>query len=520
MSAALAIRRLRLTALTAHDHPDPAGLSARLAEAARRNLPDALKQPLQSRHTGAVTRIRRLKLDITLAASADDEAFASLLAQAIAEALRAAEAPEGTDENVVSFATREAHLAAMLEALAAGRAAECWWLRDAEGLRFLSPPAALRTALLAEPALGQAALLSMPPARQTAILAALGAREAEHVLDALAAIAPAASPEFCARAIIALTAPAGSTALTLYLRACATPGASGPALAATARLYAALAILLEAAEPFAPPHLTLPETLVNQDAAVLRAVLAASSALPDSACTIILDALGMSAAALASLKATGSVRHTSQRRPTTVREPHYSRFAGLLLLVPSLDFYALAEAAQEEAPLIACSALGLCAGRGNFAAWLRDPAWRTLFGLDERATGLELAEQLGAIPAGLWQNLAPLGQPPATWREAKFLLPARNLLGGKNPAAQRTLAALANALGQKFTRRLSGLRTASAPFLWDNLLGAGGVFEPGEGVWHARLNRPPLDVLLSLSRLAEGSVQLPNGTVRLSRAAA
>jgi hypothetical protein len=37
------------------------------------------------------------------------------------------------------------------------------------------------------------------------------------------------------------------------------------------------------------------------------------------------------------------------------------------------------------------------------------------------------------------------------------------------------------------------------------------VLEHRPGGWHARLGRPPLDVLLSLSRIAEGSVTTPSG---------
>jgi hypothetical protein len=301
------------------------------------------------------------------------------------------------------------------------------------------------------------------------------------------------------------------------LRACAAPGAGGPALAAAARLFAALSALQEDAAPIdladLPPN-------AGHDMPSFS-TLAAASGLPEAACLIIADALGM---------AVGNGPHARRTRPsaTTGQEPYFSRFAGLLLLTPGLDFAALADgiaawpdAAPDTAALIGFASLGLCAGRANFSAWLRESCWRRLFCLDERATGAELAARLNDIPEQQWQMLAPLAPPPAAWHEAKFLLAPRRLLNGKDPAgariASKTLAALANGLGQKFVRRLTGLRAASAPFLWDNLLSAGGVLEAGDNGWQARLNRPPLDVLLSLSRLADGSVTLPHAVVRLSR---
>ncbi len=80
------------------------------------------------------------------------------------------------------------------------------------------------------------------------------------------------------------------------------------------------------------------------------------------------------------------------------------------------------------------------------------------------------------------------------------------------------LARLARAASAAFARRLIGFGAASAPFLWDNLLGSGAVFERVDGGWKARLARPPLDILLSLSGIAEGTVQAPAARLHLSRA--
>jgi hypothetical protein len=475
----LAIRKLRLATLAPRDHPAPDALAARLADAAQRLLPAALQQCLGGQ-PDRIIRIRRLALDITLGPGIGDAAFAGALAAAIARALGTGFAEP--NEDIVSFATPAGYLAALAEALAAGRAAETWWLRDAEGLRFLPKPAAIRTALLADPPLGQAALLSLPPHRRAAVLAALSAREAERLLESFSASAPPASADSaaCAAAIAAAAAvnPTTRMPLAFYLLVvAANESLAGPALAEAARQHAALETkpFMSSIAAFTPPQAGH-----------------ADLAGPPSGGT-------QPGPAPASAPSTAS----------------FNRFAGLLLLAPGLDFEALAEAG-DEARLVAFAALGLNAGRGNFAAWLRDPLWPAWFGLDPRATGAERADQLAAIPLTVWQALAPHGLPPETQHEARFLLPPRNLLGR---SAALGLAGLAKTLSARFARRLTGLRAATAPFLWDNLLGAGGMVDSRPGGWEARLTRPPLDILLTLSRLADGKSLLPAATLHLSRAA-
>ena len=192
-------------------------------------------------------RVRRLAVDVTLDTGFDHEAFADLLAGAIAAALeRATKDATADGDTVVVFASRAAYLAALLEALAAGRATQRWHLREAaEGLRFLAPSAAIRTALLAEPVDGEAALLSLSPGRLASLLSALGARESERVLDAFAAASSAAvGPEAAVAAVVAAAEGDGSGApepLALYLRARAAGAAGGPILAAVARLWVSLA---------------------------------------------------------------------------------------------------------------------------------------------------------------------------------------------------------------------------------------------------------------------------------------
>ncbi len=527
MACALAIRRLRLAGLAPRDHPAPRDLEARLAESARTWLAPALARRLDHRSDGAVVRVRRLAVDVTLDTGFDHEAFADLLAGAIATALeRATKDATADGDTVVVFASRAAYLAVLFEALASGRATQHWHLRDAaEGLRFLAPSAAIRTALLAEPVDGEAALMTLSPGRLVSLLSALGARECARVLDAIAAASAAVGPEAAVAAIVAAAdscGPAAPEPLVLYLRARAAGLAGGSILAAVARVWVSLAGAVD--RPYETSSRPWLDWLAGKPAD-------RSGARPDPAGLIVLDAARLAlAASLARRRAGGAPGQRYGNAGQLRRSPTLTRFAGLLLLVPGLEIDAITERVAEwpgapqadTAALIAYASVGMCAGRQRLAAWLQESLWRELFGLDHRPTAADLAERLGAIGEPQWRTLAPLGLPLDGCRNARFLLASRAMLGapGGAPASVRGLAALAHGLASRFGRRLNGLRAPSAPFLWDNLLGSGGVLEPVEGGWEARLSRPPLDVLLSLSHLAEGTVRLPGGEVRLTRVAA
>ncbi|HEY1752914.1 MAG TPA: contractile injection system tape measure protein [Caulobacteraceae bacterium] len=522
MTRRLAIRRVRLNGLTARDHPDPGSLERRLADAARSYLAPALADAAASWSGPEVLRVRRLSIDVTLDAGFDPEAFAALAARQIIAALNQADGPAGgapAIDQAVAYPSRSAYVAALVEALAAGRtAADSWWLSDAEGLRFLPPAAAIRTVLADEPAAGLEALLQLPPTRLARVLAALGERESERVLDSLAATASAtdAGWEAC---LAALAAPpkqaplfASPTALALFLQAALDqPALAGPRLAEAARLWLRLARRGEGAAP--AQAAALAAQLLAGDAPGEPAVAAMSPA----ARTLLAGAL--QAPALAGANA-------SDAAPDWV----LSRFGGLLLVLPSLELPAIraaieataeqtTQAAWGTARLVAYAALGACAGRAQLGAWLGEPVWRELFGLDPRTSAAEATRQLAAVDPAVWAALAALGETPERAGDARFLLAPRRLTG--SPAASRALAALANAALSRFARRLPAFGGSSAPFLWTNLLGAGAALartRPGQ--WDARLSRPPLDVLLSLSRLAEGEIALPGGgAVRLSRVA-
>lgn len=486
MPARISVSRLHIRGVTARDHPAPGDLEVRLKDAAGGRLPDALGKAIDAWPGERIMRLRRLDVDITLDAAFAPEAFAALLSKAIVTALRRIEASgaSSADAGVMCFASRSLYLAALVQALAEGRAAECWWLREAEGLRFLPRGAAIRTALLADATAGLEALLCMAAARLAQIMRALGEAEASRVLHGLAAIGSGdANVAECAAAIAAAAGelPQGALPLELFVRAAARrPATAGPVLGDAARLWAGKGGASHETKRVSWPAGALAEAVVRE--------IEESRAGHDPACV-------------------------------------FTRFGGLFLLLRDLGVADIARTVAdrpggryETACLIGYAALGLCAGRVRYAQWLADPLWRELFGLDVKAPVAALVAELGAISPDAWEAMAPLGAPIRRQRDARFLLAPRNLAG--SPAASRMVAALALAALSRFARRLAGFRDASAPFLWANLLSTGATLERRAGGWTARLGRPPLDVLLSLSKLADGTIGTPSGArVDLARVA-
>jgi hypothetical protein len=481
-----------------------------LAGAIEASLPQALIRAIQSWSGPAVLRIRRLEVDVTMDCMFEAEAFVSLVAHQIVKALnRVLEEGSATrDAGVAAYPTRAAYLAALIEALAAGKAADCWWLRDAGGLRFLSRSAAIRTALLADPVLGRETLESLPPARRGALLAVLGSTDAERILDGIAARPESATAEECIAAVAAAASEFETFAspLALYLcAAAARPRTAGPTLAFIARLWIKAKGLLE-------------EGSAGESASLLPALARGVdnapgplAALPETARTAFSSSLAQQGTVAASSAVVRQGIHL------------FSRFGGLLLLLPGLGFEEMNAAAaawpaalpQNTAALIAYAALGLCAGRANFADWLKEPVWRELFGLEDITSSGAIAARLSALTDREWESLSSLGS-PLTLQDARFLVLPRHLAGSR--AAARGLARLARALSARFARRLPGFGAASAPFLWANLLGSGAALESRREGWEARLIPPPLDVLLSLSRIAEGDIMMPSGIrVRIAR---
>jgi hypothetical protein len=520
MPGALTIRRLRVEVLTPRDHPEPESLRVRLEDTVRASLAAALAEAVGDWAGEGILRIRRLEVDLTVGAAVAPDRLTVRFAQAIADGLARAHAD---GERIFAYAGRGHYLAAFLQELAAGRAWQRWWFRSFEGFKVLPLSAAIRTAVLAEPATGLSALLSMPRGALATVLGKLGDHDATRVLDGFIALdGTGASDERTVAALVAARSdPAvaamdatAAAALALYLDALRIDGeCGGPRLAELVSALVALDRIL-AVRGFADG---VQLASILDDGAHLRpravdaASLAPLSPLPPD----LRQALIM----------TATQPRVEVARAAEARR--YTPFGGLFLLLPSLELSSIEEAIEEAvgqgaeddlpaARLIGFLTLAACAGRPRAVQVLADPIWRDLFGLPPTARPKDIAAKLASLTQDTWSALEAIGEPLAARADMRFLLLSRSLAPIRVAAC--TIGRLARATLSRFARRLPGFANSSAPFLWRNLLAMTAAVDYADARASVLLDRCPLDVLLSISGIADADIAGPDGTaIRLRR---
>ena len=474
---ALAIRRF---ALTVEGAPARARAAVRLAESAVRDfLPAALDGRLPDTEGDSLLMLRRLELDLHLDEGDDARRIAGRLAAAIAAAIGCAllpaaaggsEAEEGeVDDALPRFASAADRVAAFLTALVEGRDTAAWWFRTFEGVRLLPRSAAARTVLLRDPGEMPAIFACLDPVIGSRLAALSTPADAGLLLDALATLPSAPVGD------------AGWQALAAALRRAA----------ARAPLPRALeALILLAATPASPG-------ITGEVARAARAAahLSAKAERDGRRAGRHEPAAGKAPALPPALRA---ALHETGRNPSrgSAEAPLFSPLGGYALLLP-----ALLELDLEGASPVAVTQLLVLAAAAGDGRLLDDPFWLQLLGLPPRLSLAELPPIRGAGPF-----------PPGSDRSVA--LPRG--LGGR--ALRRVIAGLARRVLARFAGRLPGFASASALFLRTNLLGAGASLAERDGIFVVRLERPPLDVLLSMTGAGERELMLPDGRpVRLER---
>ena len=476
MPARVAIRRLELQGLAPRDHPASSELGRRLRDAAQALLPEALAEALGFWSGDAVLRIRRLEVDVTLDAAFDPRVFTAALAKSIARELRAA-SERGPSDGVLSYPSRALYLAALLEALAEGRALDRWWLRDAEGLRFLTAAQAIRTAISADARTGLEALASLPLLRRMAVLRGLTPVEAERILGEFARVGGGASLTECAEAVrrAAAKLPDDAPALAVYVETFSqTPALAGKALAVVARLWAEL----NASGRNGPESATagLPE-----EEAARRILAGARNSPSESAAPLPIHSVRRPPHAPAGPPSFGHCNRNFRLAGRARRRPHAHRLCRARPLRWPGPFRGISRR-RVMARAVRPRPSRACVLRRRSPPRLRR----------RRLVGARAVRRAAAAS-----------------QDARFLLLPQRLVTQRQ--ARRVLAGLARVVTKRFARRLPGFHDASAPFLWANVLGTSAALERRPGGWSARVSRAPLDVVLSLARAAEGSVQAPSG---------
>jgi hypothetical protein len=479
---ALAIRRF---ALAVEGAPARVEAAARLAESAVRDfLREALDGRLPETEGDSLLMLRRLELDLKLDEADDARRIADRLAVAIAAAVGCALLPtaeggpdgeEGEGDALPRFASANARTAAFLAALVEGRDRSAWWFRSFDGVRLLSVSAAARTVLLRDPGTMPAVFACLDPAVGSRFAASLNPADAGLLLDALAALPspPVTQSGWHALAVTLRRAaaraplPRALEALILLATASASPGLTGE--------------VARAASAAAP--------LVGRDREKRQRPAGKAAAIPQ--------------ALRAALRET---ERTAARGSTEA--PLFSPLGGYSLLLSGLlelDLDGLVAGWPRPrgiAPEAALRLLILTAAAGD-RRLLDDPFWRQLLGLPARLPALTLRDWLAELPPS--RGAGPFPQAPGPG----VALPRG--LGGRG--ARRMIAGLARRVLGRFAGRLPGFASASPVFLRTNLLGAGASLSERDGVAVVRLERPPLDVLLSITGAGECRLALPDGRI-------
>jgi hypothetical protein len=473
MTDTLAIERFAITGVGAAGGGAGDRLGAMIARVDKQRLATSLERQCASllNSGGGVVQIRKLQVVIDRAGVSDPDAVADQLAKAIAMAIARAVRVAPTD-NVVVHASSSARFASFLVALSAGTAWSGWWFENLKPLRILPLSAAIRTVLLMDSSESCAILAAIPRDNLELVLGTLAETDADAVVHA---ISPQCDSHGAAEqwvqvfALPCPAAPLGASQLELYaLAVCAARSvahaateAEGvgplPPLAAV-RIWAALtragtpnaAALLATADPHRW-RAACPELSVSDIAALTLLTVHERAMVADAA---------------------------EQAGLTDVVPAHYTRFGGLILLWTCLldempD--ALPNAPGDPYGVAALVALSTLYPDDWHADICADAVLRALFQVHARAQFADLVAYR-TQHAALLQALA--------------------------------IAALGN-----FKRRLTGFAAASFAFLLDNMLDVGARVTIDHTAVKIVLDRPKLDVLLSISGIANRTIPLSDGRI-------
>lgn len=486
MTGSLAIDRFRIVALASGDHPDPGRMRHAIGRVDQDRLVRSIGAALGDFGAGdeRVIVLRRLDILGTETRVGDADRLAGQLAEGVRTALaRLSEA--SPCDTVVAFRSPAARLAAFVVAAARGDAWGKWWFSDLDHLKLLPVSSAIRVALGRDPAIGLEALATLAGPDRAAVCGMLSQIEAGQLLDDFESILSEDDSEDvwvhpCALAILAHDWPA----MTVVLHQLATLAGELEAPPSRGALRAFLAIA-DLRRSGGVPALV----------AAMRTGLVATR-----------DLQPVTIAAIANLRPGTRGRLADALMAATPDAParaERTRFGGILLLwahLPRLPLDPLPDGPGPGASLLGLLALSALFGADEAGIAIDDPVLRQLLGIDPRATLDDLA--------GWLDQIAPRLLPA----------PGRKLQGSRLPAIFSTCPEQGRRVREMglialedFARRLPRLSAASLAFLRDNVFDIGARVTVDEAGARAVLDRPPLDVLLSISGLADRAVALPCG---------
>ena len=482
----------------------PLGTLDRVGTAVTDGVPSALSRrfPVDDSDAGTdrpVVLIRRLSVSAAVPATASADEIAERVADRLARAILAA-----PDEGRVRYLSRAAHIAAFVDALAAGTG-DSWVFESFDGVRLLAPLTALRT--LAE-------RYAVPV---VAVLAAL--RSSGDLITVLNRAAPAEVNRTWA-ACLALPHPAVPASVAMaHLGFVAVDDAEWPALpSAEAR---SLVLAARAAARGVSPGVAVGVGVTMESAAVRERV-------PETPARLEAPPVPADPASAASKEA-GPAVFEAAGGPAFLLLPSFDKVGlGALTAAQRAQVLAVATRTPVDDPAVVLAA-GTTADAPPVPI---GPVVQQALIDDDRlgAEGLVTYETGGFTVvadagSGIWLAILDPGEPvagalitelaarsctplqPDDALRARIVADLRFLLPDGSGDTAVALAARAG-LGH-FARRLGGFGASSLPYLSHRFLTPGGVIaDLGESIW-VRLPAPPLLVVLALAGLDRTTIEVP-----------
>lgn len=433
------------------------------------------------------------RLEIAMADARIDDV--DLLVRQLGDGIAAAAnriAHEEAGGRLLIFDSSADRLAAFLRKVLAGEALDQWWLRDFADLQILPRSAALRTALMRDAVVGRDALATLTASESDRLCQALTEIDAGVLLDAIAETLADGEQDDIWQA--ALTLPrrshtAGQVAGELRDLA-ELLSSFGAGLSRVALTAIRIRHMLRRN---ASPELA---DAIRQGAGRKLGQLLTGASVADVACL---------------LAPPGEARDLAVRMCEaescvidTVADSGFTPHGGMLLLwphLPEIEQQLVPDGPGDPAGIYAMLALAGIFEPHTAMAAMGDATIRAIFGVDQRVCVADLADWLATVPPNA---IMPLAKHRG---DLKGLSPP---FGGAR-TQHRALVAAGHQTLAEFTRRLPGFAGSSAAFLRVNLLTIGARTTIRPGTVHALLERPPLDVLLAISGLADRTVPLADG---------
>jgi hypothetical protein len=489
----VAVRRLSAEYLVARDHPDREGLRRRLDDVVETRLCDALARVLDALalpDRGEVIAIRRLELDFDLDASLPPREQAEVWAVAIAKRLLAMLA--GGGEDVVRFESPAHELAAYVQRRAFGDEG-AWFLRRFDGLRVVPTSPAIRTALTADRELGMAAWQTLDRTVRSKVVDVVTERDARLWVEGW--IDPTTSspaPDTVAEVLASESLSLPRTRLTSWR--------------ATASIVVAYAASGGSVSAAVVRWVREAQRLIAQQAtSTERTPSGAMEDPPSPALADDVNAADVPPSLLRVLRtAAGLEPHRpgagdGPKRTSPTRE--LTRAGGAMMLLPFVDALDLDGVAEDWASCGDVAADALC--RLFVVAFAAGEAWPTLFEDPPLRNMMGVGGGVGPTEAMQWLAVQ---------------CPMRIVDDATPKAPVEAVRAASRWCVERVAARLIGFGASSPAFVWQNVLDVPGRVSYAPGEILVEVARPPLHVVVRMTRLCDIELRLswrPDVVVRL-----